>query len=385
MGILRFFLALAVLIGHAHYRRYIPVNILPFVKSAEYAGTAKISSFFLISGFFSDMLINNRLRNKKDYIKDFYLTRISRLLPCYLFILLLSAGLYLLIPYFGFKPIEIKDSSPYFILDNFNTLRLAYVFANLIPFLSEVFRIDFSHQEPMISLVVGQSWTLSIEWACLLIVPFVFRNKKLYISFIVFFTVVSMVLWHFGIFRGYVATTMIFFLLGSVAYRIYNKWVQHWPMTNWLRFTTLTILALLVLYIFHFAYVENLLGSEWTYFIFLSLVFLSLPLLLTGSRTFLKDKMLGDLAYPMYLNHMLMLQLLDYYNCSPVVIAWAAPALSILFACLMVKMLDQPSQRWRQKNFYNPLAETGGFEPPMELPPYTLSKRARSTALPRLR
>ena len=52
MGIFRFFLALTILIGHAHYEQYIPNDILPYVTSGFYCGAAKIHCFFPYFRFF---------------------------------------------------------------------------------------------------------------------------------------------------------------------------------------------------------------------------------------------------------------------------------------------------------------------------------------------
>src|SRR5690606_20236405 len=124
-----------------------------------------------------------------------------------------------------------------------------YVFFHIIPIVPETFRLyDFSSRQGVLFLLVSQAWSLSLEFGCLLIAPFVLKSNKRYIVAIFLFSGAACLLFMEGIYRNYVLSTTIFFLLGSVAYRIYRRWYATWKITLIHKMLISFILCSLLLY-----------------------------------------------------------------------------------------------------------------------------------------
>ena len=300
------------------------------------------------------MLLNQRLSGVRHYARNFYAGRLIRLLPCYYMILLVTFWLVIVGPrYLGFEAVIPKLIDPGYLSLEYERWGLPYIIFNLIPIVPETFRFyDFDHRRGVLFLLLIQTWSLSAEYVCLLIAPTVLRNRKLYYPAILFFSASALHLATKGIYRDYVWSMVIFFLLGSVAFRIYRRWFANRGITNVLKSVIVSVLSVLVVYLFYFGYIEKLIGSVYAYGIFMVIAFLSLPILFTGSRTFLRDRFLGDLAYPMYLNHVIILWVLLRYGFSPIAIFWLTCILSIGLAFSMYVFIDRPLQRWRQRSFY---------------------------------
>lgn len=354
MGLFRFFLALGIFFGHANNGGYFTNDIFSYVRASGYQGAAKIHCFFLISGFFSEMLINTKLKNAPHYIMGFYTSRLIRLLPCYYFMLLATYWFVILAPQIGFLPISPKTLIGVdFFYRKFDESGWWYILCNLIPLVPETIRIyNFDHSNGVLYLLVNQAWSLSIEYVCLIIAPFIFRSQKLYFSAFITFAVIALLLAKQGIYRNYALTTVIFFLLGSLAYRFYMLRLLNVEPKRGAKIMIMSMLTGLILYVCVFGWIEQLIGSRYAYIIFMTLSFASLPFLFMGSTTFLKDKWIGDLAYPIYLNHTLVLWVLWGYTGDQGVINWLAPILSVGIAGVMVKYIDFPLQRWRANHYY---------------------------------
>src|SRR5580700_8718570 len=80
MGVVRFLLALCVVVTHAPGGTILGVRLLN--------GIVAVQSFYVISGFLITMILNERKQYRK--ISNFYLSRYLRLWPVYIIVALLS-------------------------------------------------------------------------------------------------------------------------------------------------------------------------------------------------------------------------------------------------------------------------------------------------------
>lgn len=147
-----------------------------FVSKLGYLG---VDIFFVISGYVITNLIiqNHSLFN----LKNFYLRRTTRLLPLYLFIILISLffGFFFLFPY-GF--VELAESSSFAI---FFTSNFYFYFVNTI------YAAESSLLKPLL-----HTWSLSVEAQFYIIYPILFiliynKNINFFVRIIVFFFILS--------------------------------------------------------------------------------------------------------------------------------------------------------------------------------------------------
>ena len=82
MGVLRFYLAYVVLLSHC------PQGLL---SNVFHPGLA-VQCFFIISGFYMQLLVSKKYtdQNPLSFCKNFYLSRVFRIFPIYLIILLIT-------------------------------------------------------------------------------------------------------------------------------------------------------------------------------------------------------------------------------------------------------------------------------------------------------
>ena len=168
MGLLRLFLALSVIAGHAQ------ATIFGFNGiGAWYA----VNTFFIISGFYMAMVLNEKHKTTRPF--SFYKSRALRLFPSYLIGVCFALV------------VSIKEILPFF--EHLTLLsKFYYVFQNLF-----VFGQDFSYllcaksislqcASPVDMTINPPAWSLAVELGFYLIAPFVLRSEKKTFYFIIF-------------------------------------------------------------------------------------------------------------------------------------------------------------------------------------------------------
>lgn len=169
---LRFYFAFVVVIGHL-----IEISgIQSFQKFAPFFKTyISVTSFFCISGY----LITSSYLNTSS-LKDYFKKRAARLLPAYIFVILVSA---VFLSFLSTYPFSTYFTHPSF----FKYLISNLTFLNFIqPCLPGVFQNDFTSCS-----VNGALWTLKIEVSFYLIIPILLyylnKVKKKYCLLIVIY------------------------------------------------------------------------------------------------------------------------------------------------------------------------------------------------------
>src|SRR5690349_17188282 len=99
MGILRYVLAMIVVISHSPFLDKIP-------KLIHGNGGLAVAGFFVISGFYMSLIAEKYQLQHKNFItlKNFYLSRIFRIYPVYYLCLFITLILY------SFKYIQLPHS-----------------------------------------------------------------------------------------------------------------------------------------------------------------------------------------------------------------------------------------------------------------------------------
>ena len=363
MGLIRVFLALSVVLWHIHET---PQKLLN--------GAVAVLLFFIISGFYMAMVINEKyaLHGNEPWIRRFYAARAWRLYPAYWATLML-----------GFAWYEVAGNINVFDLSAPGVLvkHLATSFSNLFILGQDVHqflvRVRVEHAGPPALvdwlaahgggiladyyMLIGQAWSLSSELWFYAIAPFIVTSRRrtlicLAIALAVRFVLMTVCDQRSGIWGNYFFPGAVsMFLLGSASYHL-QKMLPRPDLHRWVG------LASLVAFFGWIAYVRS--GhaivlpsrSNWSVdeprFWFLYIPFaLAVPFIFQFTRRSSIDRQLGDLSYPLYLIHGIVIGILTWWKVpfgqaylGNVVIA----ALFCIFAALALnRVIEIPTERLR--------------------------------------
>jgi peptidoglycan/LPS O-acetylase OafA/YrhL len=353
VGLIRFLLAAAVVITHSR-----PVFGLTLT-----GGLVSVQAFFIISGFYMALILKEKYTGLGAY-KTFLVNRFLRLYPGY-YIVMLAYSLPLvvvLIQHRNFGPFnayaEYANELP------FSSL-LFPIFANLAIFGQDVimflkfssdshalqFTTTFWTSTPRVHqfLVLPQAWSLAIELTFYLLVPFIVRLKTIYL---IGLTGVSLLLrlFMFSVLGlntdpwtgRFFPTELALFLFGVLSYRLGSGY-------RLLKIPTIVpkiAFYSCVLLIVFFPQVQL---NEWIFYAYL---ILAIPMIFDWTKKNRFDRIIGDLSYPIYISHLLVLWVLAakifYDSIGDRYIAICTIAGSVVVS-IMVNMITKPIEEYRQR------------------------------------
>jgi peptidoglycan/LPS O-acetylase OafA/YrhL len=364
MGVIRFVLALSVVFWHI---RGAPYRLL----NAQVA----VILFFIISGFYMAMVINEKYAKgqPEHWIRTFYFARFWRLYPPYfvmfLVMMLWGAPTNLPSPLLGRLPMSIFDqvvlaipNVALFGQDLHQFLVRVRVESAGPPFLLDIVsRINPAVlQDDM--MAVGHAWSLVAEATFYLIAPFIVCSARrttvalvatLALRFF-FMTILGQRsgIWGYFFFPG--AACM--FILGSAAYHAHKFMPRpdlH-PIAGWVALTGFaTWFGTLVS-------TNNVVmasPADWSidlpkFWVLYLLFAASVPFIFEATKNVKIDREIGEISYPLYVVHGLVVGLVYFRWSGPqgsVPDAWAAVTLSIFAAYIMRQFVETPIERWRNR------------------------------------
>jgi peptidoglycan/LPS O-acetylase OafA/YrhL len=361
MGFLRFFLAFCVVNVHGHV---LGTNLFP--------ADAAVQSFYVISGFYMAMVLNEKYNRPGMTYYDFFLSRVFRIAPAYFLILFMTiiVGLVawfgfgaLIAPFVGWKLLFNQISGPtLFALTSPQLLLFGLDFVHFFTLnqLSElVFTQNFS-QEPVQlwrSLAVPQAWSLAIELYFYCLAPFLVRRSPRLLLFLIVCSfgirlALAMLFanrfdpWSYRFFPS----ELMYFLCGSLAYQL-SKTSD--PLgNNWNAFILRGVSFLIIV-------AAGMIGrygldGRTLFFspIIIGIIFLTLPKLFFLTKNIRSDKYIGELSYPLYISHMLVIWTADLFLVHGSLQQRTVVCLgSLFFAVLIYEFLDRKVDDIRHRLF----------------------------------
>ena len=331
MGVVRLFLALAVVAGHCNSKIF-GLNWPP--------AFAAVNFFFIISGFYMSMVLNTKY--KKVPVTKFYISRALRIFPIYYLGILLM---------FIVKQHQITDffmglngpSRIYQFLSNI------FIFGQELPYIY-CFKDNLGVCAPAANMTINPpAWSLSVELGFYLIAPFIVRSSKYLISylFIGILYTLSLNAITFPIpTNSFLSTgslssfnyifypaSFMFFGIGALAYRLKNNLTTPKYIVTLIGLGTMTFLKLNMPF--------------WEPIIFA----LALPSLFEYTKNSSLDKFIGDTSYPVYILHFPILIFIGGLEPS---LKYLSPGnlvaiTSIVFAILCNFFIEKPINRVRAK------------------------------------
>jgi peptidoglycan/LPS O-acetylase OafA/YrhL len=351
MGALRLVLALSVVVWH-----------LPNTQVKLVHGGSAVILFFIISGFYMALVLNERYVSARE----FYMARALRIFP----------------PYYAMCAIAIAwyayTSTPTLFTSSMGQPLAARVgliatnvlligqdwFQGIINLLTWAgpstialriaahFPANFFTDPPF--MLIGQAWSLGSELLFYLLAPLIVRSlPRILIWFAASVALRTILIVGFGLRSGvwgyqFFPATLCLFLLGSASYHLYAKirrvrWAE--PIGS-AAMVTMALLAFApivqkggVLMVDDRGTSYDTLGLWLAYLGFAA----ALPFLFVRWKNSTLDRWLGELSYPLYLVHGLVIgicvNVIDRPN-------WAIPA-SVITAAALYLTVDLPVDRWR--------------------------------------
>lgn len=338
IGTVRFTLALLVFLGHASGSWL----------TARAPGDLAVQMFFIISGFYMFLILEKSYTNPLD----FYKSRALRIYPLYFIIALFS--LFLL---------------PYPNISNATFLtKVHIIFSNLTLFFQDTFLFSgynsstgneyftpYFKRESYPShlfILIPASWALGVELMFYVFAPFFAKMKNM--------TLIKLITLSFGLrfflyFWGFkndpwnyrfFPTELALFLIGGIVFRGYNLIKTHPFMNQKIAFYACNGLLLGALLFFK----KIPFGYSTAYWFVLGLAILLLPLIFQNSKNKF-DAFLGDLSYPIYLSHWLILTLTHRYFPLEQKDMQNAIALigTLIFSSILIILVQKPIDKYRKK------------------------------------
>jgi peptidoglycan/LPS O-acetylase OafA/YrhL len=357
MGTLRFILAMSVAYGHAG--DFLGFPLIP--------GDTAVQSFYAVSGFYMALVLNQKYRPGWSTYSLFISNRFLRLFPVYAAVLCLTLLLAAAISS-GSPTKELPFVTQWRSLERLDWPSAVFLVASQIVMWGQdlylflavkngalVFWPDFhtAAQPAYILLPIPQSWTLGLEFSFYLIAPFIVRRS---LQTIVLLLAASLVLrlllqftmgyygdpWSYRFFPSELAV----FLVGVLGYRVYSSRNAAFDP------------RLIGIFLFAIAYLgAALLVNRWHGFSriasvsFLMLTLALIPFLFQATKNQTLDRGLGELSYPIYVCHMLVIWFLDWAAAltSGVIRGIVIIAMTILMSIALYWWIDRPVDSWRQR------------------------------------
>lgn len=298
MGLLRLLLAISVLIVHS----------TPIFGFTLIGGRIAVESFFMLSGFAIALTFSHKYQNN---LKEFYKNRFLKLFPLYWFftilVIIVSISIYGRFSLFGgyfINPISkiiliLFNSSPLFSgITNFLALNtnngqifLTSAFRNTVP---EIWNY----------LILPQGWTIGLEITFYIFAPFLIKQKTKTLLIISTISLVTRLLayrflglahdpWEYRFFPF----EIIYFIAGILAYRAYVKYNLK---------SKLLYLIPIFLFTIIFQFIPFNTNKMIIYYV---IFFLSIPFLFHFTKDNKFDRLLGEISYPLYLCHFLIIDI----------------------------------------------------------------------------
>jgi peptidoglycan/LPS O-acetylase OafA/YrhL len=346
VGIIRFLLAAAVVLGHAP--GWGGVGLPPIINPLP--PYFAVQAFFVISGFYMELL---RKRYQPAPIWIFYSNRYSRLIASYWIICAATALLMIAMP-------EVPFPAGNFRFESTSETALAWFF-NIA-----MFGQDFaSFVQLSNTLLIPQGWSLALELWFYLLVPLLWRvsdstlwsivSASLVIRLIIILSPLPFVPWQ----QRFFPAELMFFMIGMLSFRHADD------IRRLISSGHGCMLAICVLIVFVGWAIPSTTWSEtqpkamWPYSLILAVVLYStLPAVFELTKDSRIDRNIGEFSYPIYLTHIMV-----GYFFEPAQRLWDGMlllALSIVVSAPLVYFVELPLERWRN----NRLRFVAGSSPP---------------------
>jgi peptidoglycan/LPS O-acetylase OafA/YrhL len=354
LGILRVLLSISVVISHS----------APVLGITLVGGMAAVESFYILSGFYMSLILNEKYVDAKGGNRLFISNRLIRIYPAYLAVLILTAILAITLFFLcrgpllssgGWLSLGVRSY-----IDMSAHLDISNPLSVMGPIFIAIVNITIIGQDiawylngsgilgtESNGILVPQAWALSQELMFYLIAPFILRRKMtslvgiLGLSLLIRIAISWIGLADDPYIYRFFPAQLAFFMLGAISYRAYV--ILRPNGENRLLSISFAIAVTGFSLLFQFIPIQDFIKLGIYYF----LISISLPALFTRSRH-TGDIFLGNLSYSIYITHILVISLLRIAAVPENLLGMASISLTLVLSFLLLKSVIEPLDRIRE-------------------------------------
>lgn len=339
MGLIRFLLAISVVVSHNGIR-------VPGIE-----GHLAVMAFFIISGFYMALVLNEKYVGNTS---GFYLARILRLWPSYI-------SVFILVVLF-IKPIDPG------VYRNILASALVY-FSSITMLFSQIlwwFGIDgsghlvFLNQhaqslniEPLTNAVHMQHmWSVGVEICFYLAAPLFARSWRITASLLVIFTIVyitikSMLFFHHPLDHRSALNSFWLFLLGMISYWLWRLLRMKLTAVN-IRWWIASLSGCMLIFVL-ISIVQHDFNNPYVNTICFSIFAASVAFVFHFTKNSKLDRFIGELSYPIYLTHWPIVAYMITNHRGSWIWSLIIISISILCALILYGLIDKNVEKYRSK------------------------------------
>jgi len=349
MGILRFLLAISVVLAHST-----TIGGIQLV-----APDTAVQTFYVISGFYMALVLDSKYKEKS--YKLFISNRLLRIYPIYWIVLSLTFFLIIISVFIGNSSSKImlwKEITGH----GFETfyLFLVAVFSNIFLFFQDwliflkydnineklQFVSDFHGNKGVLYglMLIPQAWTIGVELMFYLLAPFLVKRNNFILSIILFLSLTFRFIMYKNGFNYDPWTYRFFpfeislFVIGIFSFRLYKKIKK-----NEISFTNFALPIVLFLTLSYQFFDSEI--ARYSYIIIISIL---IPFVFKKTKLNNFDKKIGDLSYPIYICHILIWLVLEKIPIPMLHNGLVLVVLSSIFGLLLNHFITEPIEIYRQ-------------------------------------
>lgn len=290
-------------------------------------GDVALKSFFVISGFYMAIILNEKYIKKNKSYFLFITNRILRIYPIYLIVLFLF---YLV--YFRHLPFVVNSSVIY------------PIFENIIIFINPDYFQKSIHMNAF--LLDYPAWTLGLEMIFYFIAPVFIRSWKK----IVFVFIASIFLRYYGN-HALFYDNLFYFILGASSYLLYKKILElQYDKKIFLKFFfAVSLLLIIIPYFFVISgfHYNNNVNEVFSLIYFVSFASIIPPAFIFFSKNALNN-FLGEFSYPIYISHALIIYIFTGIFIANYYLGLLLTVSSVLlFSKILLSCIINPIQNFR--------------------------------------
>lgn len=348
MGFIRTLLALVVVLGH-----------VPGAP-ALVGGRNAVQMFYVISGFLMSYVLVERFSYRST--TAFYVNRYLRLYPIYLTVIALTSVSCLA---FATRPQlwAVYQQAPWsasvwLVLSNLLMVGQDWIMFAGVQAHQLVFSANFRESEVALwqGLLAPQAWTLGVELTFYLIAPFILTRRSWLWGLLVLSLVLRMYLIKVGVgmndpwdYRFFPAELALF-VSGALVHQLVRPWYARlWDERMQFKLG-LWACAMLSLAILFYPYIPlpALLKSAALFALFLP----CLPLIFVVQSQSRLDRSVGELSYPIYIGHWLIIETVQEMLTEPLdgpILMACVIGATLAFAYALNRWIGTPVEHWRDR------------------------------------
>ncbi len=363
MGLIRFILAVAVVIAHTG----------PIYGFSMLPGNYAVETFFMISGFYMSLVLSDKY-NLPSSVSVFYTNRFIRLYPTYISVVVL-AWLWFFFTWFWIGKVpanswieyyDIISAFPKFLIIFANWTMIGLDIPSLFHFSKEngfmVFHYYGASTAPDGAAwvgdfrTIGQAWSIGLEIWFYILAPFIVRLSNIKLLLLTILSVAVKIAMEMNGFLTYFffPAQLCFFLIGIFCHRFYKS-NSVFLAKNQLGLIFLIIDILFTCFYMYFDFY----GIRYAYY---TVVSLSLPFVFYYFRKNSWDRWIGNLSYPIYMSHMVVISV-SHHIFRGGASGIFALLLTIVFSSLILKYFEDPLDEWRQKRVKSKISNGNMTDP----------------------